>query len=106
MASIGKRFSLASRRGGTQPISMSTVMNERPLEDWEYPEPDEYEDEDYSEVLACPACGQDVYEDSEQCPECGQYIDFTASPLSKWPWWFVALGALGIACMVLALLLG
>jgi hypothetical protein len=80
-------------------------MNNRPLEDWEYPEPDEFEDEEVSETRACPACGMDVYEDLEQCPACGDYIVFSDSALSGWPWWFVALGMLGIVSLILTLAL-
>jgi hypothetical protein len=80
-------------------------MDHRPLEEWEYPEPDEAEDEDYAETLPCPACGTDVYEDSECCPTCGEYLDFSSAGLAGWPWWFVALGLVGIFAVVLALVL-
>jgi hypothetical protein len=78
-------------------------MINRPLEDWEYPEPDEFEDEDDCETRACPSCGADVYEDVEQCPACGDYIVFSTGALSGWPWWFVALGMLGIVCLIFTL---
>ena len=78
-------------------------MINRPLEDWEYPEPDEFEDEDDCETRACPSCGMDVYEDVEQCPTCGDYVVFSDAALSGWPWWFVALGMLGIVSLILTL---
>ncbi len=68
-------------------------MVDRPLEDWEYPEPDENEDEDDFETQACPSCGADVYEDAEQCPACGDYVIFLTrhclagrGGLSRWGW--------------------
>jgi hypothetical protein len=78
-------------------------MINRPLEDWEYPEPDEFEDEDDFETQECPSCGADIYEDAEQCPSCGDYVVFSNSTLSGWPWWFVALGLVGILAVILAL---
>ena len=80
-------------------------MDHRPLEDWEFPEPDDEEDEDYAETVACPACAADVYEDAESCPACGEYIVLSKSGLSDWPGWFVALGLVGILAVILALLL-
>ncbi len=78
-------------------------MADRPLEDWEFPEPDEFEDEDDFETLACPSCGADIFEDAEQCPACGDYVVFSDAALSGWPWWFVALGLIGIVAVILAL---
>lgn len=80
-------------------------MDHRPLEDWEYPEPDENheEDDDVVDTRACPSCGVDVYEDAEQCPACGDYVEFSNSALSGWPWWFVALGLVGIVAVILAM---
>jgi len=80
-------------------------MINRPLEDREYPEPDEFEDEDDCETRECPACGVDVYEDIEQCPACGEYVVFSDRALSGMPWWFVALGLLGIVSLILTLTL-
>lgn len=76
-------------------------MIDRPLEDWEYPEPDEDEDDD--ETRACPSCGEEMYEDAEQCPACGEYVVFSNAALSGWPWWFVLLGLVGIVAVILAL---
>jgi hypothetical protein len=62
-------------------------MAERPLEDWEDPEPDD-DDEEETEEYVCPSCGASVYEDCEQCPHCGDYItprSATVSPLQgRW----------------------
>tara|TARA_B100000945_G_C20092081_1_gene461736 strand:- start:219 stop:461 length:243 start_codon:yes stop_codon:yes gene_type:complete len=80
-------------------------MEYRPLEEWEYPEPDDTEAEDYSETLNCPVCGTDVYEDAECCPACGEYIQFTTHRLSGWPWWFVAFGLIGVFAVILTFIL-
>lgn len=67
------------------------------------------EDDDQSYTIACPACGEDVYEDAEQCPNCGEYI--TASGLNSgyaWrdrPWWWMVLGGAGIVAVIWTLLL-
>ena len=76
-------------------------MNNRPLEDWEYPDPDDDENLDESETLECPACGEAVYEDAEQCPYCGEFIaPGSASVLDGRPWWYVALAILGIVAVI------
>jgi hypothetical protein len=80
------------------------MINDRPLEDWEFPDPDEGEDEDCSETLACPCCGAAIYEDAEQCPACGEYVVPSSTPLARWPRWLIALGLAGIVAVVLALI--
>lgn len=49
-------------------------MADEPRED-EFPDLSDWDDED-SEVseLRCPACGQGVYEETQQCPHCGEWI--------------------------------
>jgi hypothetical protein len=87
---------------------------------WRHPSPDEFhEDDDESdgefiddddlpddesvELLPCPECGADVYEDAEQCPVCGAFIiDDTNLWTGRSTWWIV-LGLLGIIAVVLAL---
>jgi hypothetical protein len=81
-------------------------MDDRPLEEWEFPEPDEDEDEDVAETQPCPSCGAAIYEDAEQCPVCGDYVVESRRTLSGWPWWFVALGLLAIVAVILALIWG
>ena len=53
-------------------------MPQRPLEEWEEPEPDDDDDSYYGdndeELCECPSCGESVYEDCEKCPHCGDYI--------------------------------
>ena len=75
--------------------------------DWQDTDWDEEEDldDDYSELLPCPSCGYEVYEETERCPACGEYIVFSQSALDSWPPWAVALGFLGIVAVILTLLL-
>jgi uncharacterized paraquat-inducible protein A len=76
----------------------------RELEDHEYPEPDELDD-DSSETVSCRKCGAEVYEDAEKCPRCGEYITAGSQLWSNRSWWWVLLGALGIAAVVLSCML-
>lgn len=69
-------------------------------DDWESPEPDEEADEDSVETVACPDCGEQIYEEAEQCPYCGQYVTHSTSPWSGRPWWFVVLGLAGIVAVI------
>jgi hypothetical protein len=80
-------------------------MPNRSLEDWEYPEPDEDENEDEAETVACPECGEPVYEDAEQCPSCGQYITHSTSPLAGRSTLYVAIVVLGIIAVIATLLI-
>lgn len=56
-------------------------------------------DDDEPELLVCPECGADVYEDAEQCPSCGMYISPVAAGGGRTVWVTVA-----AALMVLAIL--
>lgn len=59
------------------------------------------EDDDPAlDVLPCPQCGADVYDDSPQCPACGSYITHSTSPWHGKPWWWVVLGLAGIAALL------
>jgi hypothetical protein len=71
-------------------------------DDWDE-EPDEADGPDCVELIPCPHCGTDVYEEAERCPECGEYIVADTHPFAGRPWWWVALGVLGILAAVLAL---
>ena len=74
--------------------------DEFPDEDWD--EDDIGEQDDEAEVLPCPHCGADVYEDAPKCPACGHYITFESSLWSSRPWWWILLGLLGIAAVIWA----
>lgn len=56
--------------------------------------------DDESEVVPCPECGADVYEDAEQCPACGQYVVHGSRMWSGRPWWWIVLGAAGVGAVV------
>lgn len=68
----------------------------------EYPE--EPWDDDSTELVACVNCGAEVYEDAPACPECGHWLTPDTHPLRGRSWWWVVLGLLGIAAVILAML--
>ena len=70
---------------------------------------DAYDDsDDDAEVVGCPECGADVYEDAERCPTCGEYIVHSSADYvwSSRPAWWIVLGALGILAVIVALAFG
>jgi len=86
-------------------MSTPTWDDDRPLEDWEYPDEDDADDDEESRTKPCPMCGMDVYEDAEKCPLCGEF--FTRQPGTAWrgkPMWWIVLGLLGIIAVILMLL--
>jgi hypothetical protein len=46
-----------------------------------------------------------VYEDAEQCPECGEWITVSTHPFAGRAIWFIAIGVVGIAAVIAALVL-
>jgi zinc-ribbon domain len=58
------------------------------------------DDADETDVVPCPACGAEVYEDAEQCPACGQSIVHGTSPWRGRPRWWILLGLAGIAAVL------
>lgn len=79
------------------------MYDDRPLEEWEYPEPDE-QDEQRLELRGCPACRYEYYEESEACPNCGEYFIENRTPGTDRSWWQVALGLAGIGAVIWTLL--
>jgi hypothetical protein len=69
------------------------------FDDW----PDD--DSDEAEVVACPNCGAEIYEDAEQCPACGEWVTHSTHPLAGRAWWFVGLGLIGVVVTIAALVL-
>lgn len=63
------------------------------------------DDDGIVELVACPSCGVEVYEDAERCPACGDYIVHAAGghPWKDRPLWWIALGLLGIVAVIMAL---
>lgn len=55
----------------------------------------EYDDEP---TIACPYCGEEIYEGGNWCPDCGNYLSKEDSPRPRPASWVVA----GIvACLVI-----
>jgi len=55
-------------------------------------------DEVNDNTVACPHCGQSMYDDAPQCPTCGQYVtsaDFR-KPFPTWLIWVIALTIFGL----------
>ena len=77
------------------------------LRDEEYPDDDlddefgDDSDDEYSQTVACPECGTEVYEDAVQCPVCGNYITHHRNVFSGRPTWWIILALLGILAVVL-----
>ena len=61
------------------------------------------DDDDVNEVVPCPNCGAEIYEDAEQCPACGEYVVHGTSVWSGKPVWWVVLGLVGILALILVL---
>lgn len=72
---------------------------------WDDVEVDEEEDL-LNDLVSCPHCGAEVYEDAPQCPFCGDYIVHTSSSWSGRPGWWILLGLFGALATVLALTMG
>lgn len=72
----------------------------------EFADPDQFgwqEDDAPAETVACPACGAEIYEESEQCPACGEFIVHDASVLRSKPGWYVLLAVLGVVAVIAVL---
>jgi hypothetical protein len=78
-----------------------------PSRDWDNDDEDDFpdDDSDVSELVRCPACGAEVYEDAEQCPACGEWITISTHPLAGRSLWFIAIGVLGIVVTIAVLVL-
>lgn len=75
----------------------------RPIEDYEYPEPDIEDDETETATLRCSSCGESIYEEAVECPYCGNYVDANTSVWNGRPIWWLLLGVLGIAAVIYTL---
>jgi hypothetical protein len=78
-------------------------MIDKPLEDWEYPEPDADEpDDDPDTTITCPVCRRQIYEDAPVCPYCGADVDAMLPSIFKGrPIWFILLAMAGIIAFIL-----
>ncbi|HWB11228.1 MAG TPA: hypothetical protein VG826_18510 [Pirellulales bacterium] len=77
-----------------------TVDEDDGWEDVEYGDAD-----DDAELVRCPLCGEEIFEDAEQCPYCGDCVVHSTSPFSGRPVWFCVFGLLGVVATVAYLLM-
>ncbi len=71
----------------------------------DFDDEDEAYDDD-TDVRPCPACGSEVYEESDVCPICGEYILDEPPPPTDQPDWRKFLIVLLIISILLAAGLG
>jgi ribosomal protein L37E len=86
---------------------MSEFDDQRPLEDWEYPDSDQ-DGDDFVDTIICPECGHQVYEEAPSCPSCGYFItaaDRTGAGVARIGWVGVLI-VLALVAMLLAGFLG
>lgn len=78
-------------------------MRNGPLEDWEYPDPDDHTEDDMTQF--CHYCRRPVYYDMDECPTCGRPLDGQVpSVFTGKPWWFILLALLAVYAMIRVLL--
>ena len=65
--------------------------------------PDEFDDDDSADTVACPHCGAEIYEDAVRCPVCEDYVTHDAHGFSGRPFWWLLLGLAGVVATILAL---
>ena len=66
-------------------------------------EDDWSDDDEPSDVVECPNCGAEIYEDAEQCPSCGDYVVHSSHPFSGKPAWYVLMALAGIVATIVLL---
>jgi predicted RNA-binding Zn-ribbon protein involved in translation (DUF1610 family) len=57
-------------------------------------------DDDGADVVPCPSCGVELYDDAEQCPNCGEYVVHRSNVWHGKPWWWVILGLAGVIAVL------
>ncbi|MCP4193922.1 MAG: hypothetical protein GY768_25210 [Planctomycetaceae bacterium] len=75
----------------------------KPIEDYEYPEPDVEDDEMETETVSCSQCGESIYEEAVECPYCGNYVQASTSAWSGRPIWWLIIGGIGVAAVIYTL---
>lgn len=68
------------------------------LDDDEYPDWSNDADDDAVDLVPCPHCGAEIYEDAEQCPICGEYVIRTSTNV---PWFWKATAIILVIAMLL-----
>ena len=77
-------------------MGLDEEWSEDDSDDEEFFDPDEPLD-----LIPCPKCGAEIYEDAQQCPTCGEYvIDGRAPPWKGKPAWYIALAVLGVIAIL------
>lgn len=76
--------------------------DDRPLEDWEYPDGEDEDELDSTPTKSCPKCDCDVYDDAEQCPLCGEYFTREQPGPSSFPVWVRATALIILAALAAA----
>ncbi len=73
-----------------------TFVDELDDDDRDLPlEQDLDSDDPEDDLVACPSCGNDVYEDAEKCPHCGDWmIPHSGSRRLHWIWVLAAVAVL------------
>jgi len=76
---------------------------------------DDFDDDDYTgfdttdpdddATIACPHCGEEVYEDAVRCSACGEYVTDDGGAYSRKPTW-VLVGLVICALIVLFWIVG
>ena len=58
------------------------------IEDYEYPEPDDLDDDESTETILCPECHESIYVESVSCPNCGFFLTGDSRRSQERPkWW-------------------
>ncbi len=66
-------LSILDLKSGT-PRIVNAFDDARPLEDWEYPDPDSEDiDDEPLDTIICPECGRAVWEEADCCA-CGYFL--------------------------------
>ena len=84
-------------------MSYDDEIDDYYVEEWS--EPDIWDD-DPTDMLLCPECGEEVYEFADLCPHCGMFITPSAAAYNPWqgrPLWWLALAVIGIMGFLLSL---
>lgn len=62
------------------------------------------EDDESAELIECPNCSAEIYEDAVRCQICGEYVTHSTSPMAGRPLWFALLGLAGIIAVIASLI--
>lgn len=74
--------------------------------DYEDFDDDYTHDDEEADLVDCPECGAEIYEDSVRCPVCGSYITHTTNVWSGKSLAWIVLGLLGIVAVCVVMTLG